>query len=123
MGTGSKQRRFVDAAIEVLRQIGCSIEQEKPRHFKITIAVVPLVNGLVSQLFGVRCMATLTGVAFLSHQLGSFLDAWGGGLIYDAKGNYDMAWQFAVGIGVLAGLFQLGMNTKAPIRLGQTGLA
>jgi predicted MFS family arabinose efflux permease len=87
------------------------------------LGVVPLVNGLVSQLFGVRYMATLTGVAFLSHQLGSFLGAWGGGLIYDAMGNYDLAWQFAVGIGVLAGLFQLGMNTKAPIRLGQTGLA
>jgi hypothetical protein len=38
-------------------------------------------------------------------------------------GNYDLAWQFAVGIGVLAGLFQLGMNTNVPIRLGQTGLA
>jgi predicted MFS family arabinose efflux permease len=87
------------------------------------LGVVPLVNGLVSQLFGVRYMATLTGVAFLSHQLGSFLGAWGGGLIYDAMGNYDLAWQFAVGIGVLAGLFQLGMNTKVPIRLGQTGLA
>ncbi len=38
MGTGSKQRRFVDEAIEVLRQIGCSIEEETHRHYKITIA-------------------------------------------------------------------------------------
>ena len=78
------------------------------------LGVVPLVNGLVSQLFGVRYLATLTGIAFLSHQLGSFLGAWGGGLLYDAMGNYDLAWQFAVAVGAIAGLFQLGMNTEAP---------
>jgi predicted MFS family arabinose efflux permease len=87
------------------------------------LGVVPLVNGLVSQLFGVRYVATLTGLAFLSHQLGSFLGAWGGRLIYDLIGNYDLAWQFGACMGVSAGLLQLGVNTKAPIRLGQTGLA
>lgn len=78
------------------------------------LGVVPLVNGLVSQLFGLRFMATLTGIAFLSHQAGSFIGAWGGGLIYDHLGSYDMAWRAAVVIGLIAGAFQMLMNVKPP---------
>jgi predicted MFS family arabinose efflux permease len=80
------------------------------------LGVVPLVNGLVAQLFGLRFMATLTGIAFLSHQAGSFLGAWGGGMIFAHLGNYDRAWQFAVVIGMIAGCFQMLMNVKPPVR-------
>jgi predicted MFS family arabinose efflux permease len=80
------------------------------------LGVVPLVNGLVVQLFGLKFMATLTGVAFFSHQVGSFLGAWGGGVIYQAIGSYDRAWQAAVVIGMLAGAFQLSMNTRPSAR-------
>ncbi len=79
------------------------------------LGVVPLVNGLVSQLFGLRYMATLTGIAFLSHQAGSFLGAWGGGMIYDRLGSYDRAWQAAVLIGLIAGFFQMLMNVRPPV--------
>jgi predicted MFS family arabinose efflux permease len=72
------------------------------------------VNGLVAQLFGLRFMATLTGIAFLSHQVGSFVGAWGGGMIYDHLGNYDRAWQAAVLIGIIAGCFQMLMNVRPP---------
>jgi predicted MFS family arabinose efflux permease len=78
------------------------------------LGVVPLVNGLVVQLFGLRFMATLTGIAFLSHQVGSFIGAWGGGLIYDHLGSYDVAWKGAVIIGLIAGSFQMMMNTRPP---------
>ncbi len=78
------------------------------------LGVVPLVNGLVSQLFGLRFMTTLTGIAFLSHQAGSFLGAWGGGVIYDSLGSYDMAWRAAVVIGLVAGAFQMLMNVRPP---------
>ncbi|MFZ9405672.1 MAG: MFS transporter [Burkholderiaceae bacterium] len=80
------------------------------------LGVVPLVNGLVVQLFGLKFMATLTGVAFFSHQIGSFLGAWGGGVIYQAIGSYDRAWQAAVLIGLIAGAFQLTMNTRPSAR-------
>lgn len=80
------------------------------------LGVVPLVNGLVVQLFGLKFMATLTGVAFFSHQLGSFLGAWGGGVIFQAIGSYDRAWQAAVVIGLAAGAFQLSMNTRPSAR-------
>lgn len=78
------------------------------------LGVIPLVNGLVAQLFGLRFMATLTGIAFLSHQLGSFIGAWGGGLIYARLGSYDMAWKGAVVIGLLAGSLQMLMNVRPP---------
>jgi predicted MFS family arabinose efflux permease len=79
------------------------------------LGVVPLVNGLVAHLFGLRFMATLTGIAFLSHQAGSFLGAWGGGMIYDKLGSYDRAWQAAVLIGLIAGACQMLMNVKPPV--------
>ncbi len=71
------------------------------------LGVAPLVQGLVAQMFGLRFMATLSGVAFFSHQLGSFLGAWGGGLIYDTFGSYDHAWQLGVVIGLIAGFAQM----------------
>ncbi len=76
------------------------------------LGVVPLVNGLVVHLFGLRYMATLSGIAFFSHQVGSFIGAWGGGLIYSMLGSYDAAWQWAAGIGMLAGIAQMTMNTQ-----------
>jgi predicted MFS family arabinose efflux permease len=71
------------------------------------LGVIPLVNGLVVQMFGIKFLSTLTGIAFLSHQVGSFLGAWGGGAIYDALGSYDRALQAGVIIGLIAGLAQL----------------
>lgn len=76
------------------------------------LGVVPLVNGLVSEIFGTRFMSTLTGVAFLSHQVGSFMGVWGGGVIYETLGTYDLAWKAGVAIGVAAGLAQLLMTVR-----------
>ena len=81
------------------------------------LGVVPLVNGLVVHLFGLRYMATLSGIAFFSHQLGSFVGAYGGGLIYSALGSYEWAWKGAVAIGIAAGLFQMTMNIRPSPRV------
>ncbi len=81
------------------------------------LGVVPLVSGLVIHLFGLRYMATLSGVAFMSHQMGSFIGAWGGGLIYSSLGSYDLAWQGSVAIGLAAGLFQMTMDMKPSERI------
>ena len=81
------------------------------------LGVVPLVSGLVIHLFGLRYMATLSGVAFMSHQMGSFIGAWGGGLIYSRLGSYDLAWQGSVAIGLAAGLFQMTMNIQPSARI------
>jgi predicted MFS family arabinose efflux permease len=81
------------------------------------LGVVPLVSGLIVHLFGLRFMATLSGIAFMSHQVGSFLGAWGGGYIFNLFGNYDLAWKLAVAIGLAAGLFQMTMNTQPSERI------
>jgi MFS family permease len=81
------------------------------------LGVAPLVSGLVIHLFGLRYMATLSGVAFFSHQVGSFIGAYGGGLIYSAMGSYDRAWQGAVAIGLIAGIFQMMMNIRPSPRM------
>jgi MFS family permease len=71
------------------------------------LGVIPLVSGYVAELFGTRNMATLLGVSFVVHQMGSVIGAWGGGMIVDTFGNYDLAWRFGVSIGIVAGIVQI----------------
>jgi MFS family permease len=71
------------------------------------LSVAPLISGLVAEMFGTRYMATLLGIAFVMHQVGSSLGAWGGGLIFDLTGSYDQAWKIGVAIGFAAGLVQI----------------
>jgi predicted MFS family arabinose efflux permease len=87
------------------------------------LGVIPLVNGLVVQIFGLRFLSTLTGIAFLSHQAGSFLGAWGGGYIFDLMGSYDAAWKIGVLIGLIAGTLQLLMNDRPTARVAAAAAA
>jgi len=68
------------------------------------LSTVPLTSGLVAVMFGPRYMGTLFGVVFLSHQVGSFMGVWLGGVIYDATGSYDGLWWIGVALGVFAAL-------------------
>jgi predicted MFS family arabinose efflux permease len=81
------------------------------------LGVIPLINGLVVQMFGIKFLSTLTGIAFLSHQIGSFLGAWGGGAIYDAMGSYDRALEAGVIVGLIAGCAQLLAHDRPTRRL------
>jgi MFS family permease len=69
--------------------------------------LVPLIGGLVADIFGTRYIATLLGLSFVVHQAGSSLGAWGGGLIFDLYGSYDHAWQIGTLIGFAAGVVQI----------------
>jgi MFS family permease len=69
--------------------------------------LAPLIAGLVAEIFGTRYLATLLGVSFVVHQLGASLGAWGGGLIFDLAGSYDLAWQIGTLIGFAAGVVQI----------------
>ena len=71
------------------------------------LGVIPLVSGLVAEMFGTRYMATILGLSFVVHQTGSVIGAWGGGLIFDAFGSYDLAWHIGVVVGATAGVMQL----------------
>lgn len=68
------------------------------------LGTVPLTSGIVSQIFGLRHLSMLFGIVFLSHQVGSFLGAWGAGRAYAMTGSYDFAWQASIGIALLAAL-------------------
>ena len=83
------------------------------------LGTVPLTNGLVSQVFGVRYIATLFGFVFFGHQLGSFLGVWLGGIVYDATHAYDLLWYGAIALGIVAGLLHLPINDERVERHAQ----
>jgi predicted MFS family arabinose efflux permease len=80
------------------------------------LGVGPLVAGSVVEMFGLRWQAMIQGVAFMSHQLGSFVGAFGGGLLFDALGSYDLAWRLGVGMGLAAGTVQIVVAIARPPR-------
>ena len=81
------------------------------------LSTVPLTTGIIAQVFGVKYMATLFGIVFLSHQIGSFIGVWLGGVLYDKTGSYDGMWWAGVVFGVLAALVHLPINEKPLDRL------
>ena len=80
------------------------------------LSTVPLTTGIVGQVFGVRYLATLFGVVFLSHQVGSFLGVWLGGRLYDATGSYDGIWWAGVALGLVAALVHLPIDERPIVR-------
>jgi predicted MFS family arabinose efflux permease len=80
------------------------------------LGVSPLIAGSVAETFGLRWQAMLQGVTFSSHQVGSFLGALGGGLVFDVMGDYDAAVAFGVSLGLLAGVVQITVALGRPPR-------
>jgi predicted MFS family arabinose efflux permease len=78
------------------------------------MGVGPLVAGAVAEMFGLQWQAMIQGLAFMSHQLGSFLGAYGGGLIYDQLGSYTMAWRIGVALGLAGGIIQVAFALIRP---------
>jgi predicted MFS family arabinose efflux permease len=86
------------------------------------LSTVPPTNAIVAQIFGPQYMSMLGGFVFLSHQIGSFLGVWLGGVLYDASGSYDIVWWLSVALGVFAALINLPVRETAIARpvLGAT---
>ena len=66
------------------------------------LGTVPLTNGLIGQIFGLRYTATLYGLVFLGHQIGSFVGVWLGGWTFERTGSYDLVWWLGIGLALLA---------------------
>lgn len=66
------------------------------------LGTIPLTSGLIVVFFGPKHLSMLYGVVFLSHQIGSFVGAWVGGIWYDAYGNYEAMWWLNIGFGIFA---------------------
>lgn len=80
------------------------------------LSTVPLTNGLVAQIFGVKYLSMLAGMVFFGHQVGSFLGAWMGGYLFDLTGSYTVAWLIAAGFGVFAALVHLPIDETPLLR-------
>ncbi|MEN9886386.1 MAG: hypothetical protein RL758_964 [Pseudomonadota bacterium] len=80
------------------------------------LSTVPPTNAVIAQIFGVAHMSMLGGFVFFSHQIGSFMGVWLGGLLYDKTGSYDIVWYISIALGVFAGLVNLPVSEKAIAR-------
>jgi predicted MFS family arabinose efflux permease len=76
------------------------------------LSTVPLTNGLVAQIFGLRYAAMLASIVFFGHQIGSFIGVWLAGYLYDTTGSYAGAFYVSMGLGALAALLNLPVNEK-----------
>ena len=82
----------------------------------IWLSTVPLTNGVIAGIFGVKHMSMLAGVVFFSHQVGSFIGVWLGGYMFTKLGSYDMVWAISIGLGVMAGLINLPIDERPLVR-------
>ena len=77
------------------------------------LSTVPPTNAAVAQIFGVAHLSMLSGFVFFSHQIGSFLGVWLGGVLYDRTGSYDIVWYITIALGIFAGLINLPVRESA----------
>ncbi|KLN60750.1 MFS transporter [Kiloniella spongiae] len=83
------------------------------------LSTVPLTSGLVAQIFGPKYMGTLFGFVFFSHQVGSFIGVWLGGVLYDSTQSYDLVWWISIFLGVFAAIVHWPITDEPLRRLPQ----
>lgn len=81
------------------------------------LSTVPPTNGIIVIMFGTRWLATLSGFAFFSHQVGGFLGVWLGGLVFDRTGSYNAVWYLAILFGILSASINMPIVEKPVPRL------
>jgi MFS family permease len=81
------------------------------------LSTVPPTNGIVVTIFGTRWLTTLSGIAFLNHQIGGFLGVWLGGLLFERTGSYDVIWWLSILLGIFSALVNLPIVEKPVARL------
>jgi MFS family permease len=83
----------------------------------VWLSVIPPTNGIIAVLFGTRWLGTLAGFAFLSHQIGGFLGAWLGGIVFDWSGSYDPVWWLSIALGIFSSLVNMPIVEKPVNRM------
>ena len=78
------------------------------------LSTVPPTTAAVASIFGVAHLSMLGGFVFFSHQIGSFMGAWLGGVLYDKTGSYDIVWYLCIALGVFGALINWPVK-EAPI--------
>jgi len=124
---GRMPQRYILSAIYFGRALAVVALVTLPASAAVTIAfgaitglfwlsTVPPTSALVALMFGTRWFTMLFGFAFLSHQVGSFLGVWLGGLAFELTGSYDSVWWLSVLFGVLSALINLPIVEKPVAR-------
>ena len=81
------------------------------------LSTIPLTQGTITTVFGVKNMSMLYGIAFLFHQVGAFLGGWLGGKVYDVTGSYDIVWYISIVLGVFGAIINYPIEEKTISRL------
>ena len=81
------------------------------------LSTIPLTQGTITTVFGVKNMSMLYGIAFLFHQVGAFLGGWLGGKVYDVTGSYDIVWYISIALGVFGAIINYPIEEKTISRL------
>jgi nitrate/nitrite transporter NarK len=76
------------------------------------LGTVPLTSGVIAQIFGVKYLSTLTGIAFFFHQVGSFFGIEVAGYLYDTTGSYTLMWMLTIGMGIVAGVLNYPIDDR-----------
>ncbi len=121
-------KRYILSAIYLTRAISIAIFVSMPPSVEATLAfavitgitwlsTVPPTSSLVQIMFGTKWFAMLYGFVFFSHQVGSFLGVYLGGLAFEIYGSYQIIWWLSVFFGVLSALINLPIVEKPVVRL------
>ena len=81
------------------------------------LSTIPLTQGTITTVFGVKNMSMLYGIAFLFHQVCDFLGGWLGGKVYDVTGSYDIVWYISIALGVIGAIINYPIEEKTIARL------
>jgi MFS family permease len=120
-------KRYILSVIYAMRAVSIAIFITLPPSVPATLAfgvitgltwlsTVPPTSSLVALMFGTRWLATLYGFAFFSHQVGSFLGVWLGGIAFEMTGSYNYVWWLSVFFGVASALINLPIVEKPVAR-------
>ncbi len=76
------------------------------------IATAPLTTALIADVYGLRALGTISGVAFLVHAVGSGLSIWLAGLLFDWTGSYTIPFLIAGLLLFPASLFAFSIKER-----------
>jgi MFS family permease len=113
---------YAGRAVVILAFVWLPVTEASAYLFGLVIGIlwmstVPLTNGTIASVFGVRNLAMLCGVVFFVHQIGAFLGGWLGGYLYDLTGSYDKVWLIAVALSLFAAVINLPIREEPVARL------
>ena len=76
------------------------------------LSTIPPTAALVGKMFGPKFMATLFGLALLSHQIGAFLGAYLGGYFFVQTGSYQLVWFINIALALFSSLVHLPIKER-----------